>query len=616
MASRVFLTLGERTIMVSRPATYQDLMSEIRSHFPDVSAVYSLVVLFQPATDGRLLENWVQVAPSAYSHVHDGAELFVNVVHPLTKEYILPLPGQPVPNLRCRKQVRRTNGDGNRVGDEPGDYDATAQDNQVSKTRPRGVSGGARRISHKFHDYSVSLELERPGGDPFVSNWAGASERFRRSTKLVPNLKDCKEAVGQTVGQSNFYPDDEVEKIADIKLGTYQDRDRDRDQDQGLQATEAGWYTGAEPAQRGENPGHTEAQHLAGGLEEDQHQGKQADRFHSNDSHHNWFAVSHSPQHFPGTLPESHRRSASPMTPQWGYHNAAEYAWGGYRTPLPGGRLHRQGRNNVPEYVQSGCCSPIDGYPVGVGGWDQEGNPGGWNDDVADQAYSRTVAGSGDHAEVGHLTNAIHTNGVTTNGNLTNGHQAAHSEVSQHPQHQDQRYGASDWSPPCHQSTGYYRPQDFRFRSHPPGEPGSKAFAGPRPRRDPAEVTYGSPRPRIQGSNSGWTTIGRKKNTWTNIPLQEQCDPERAQPNVDNNDHAWYAQMPPPHNLHGTAGHGRDLGDRHSRFVGNDIDRFRQKQRSGPEMSWGADFWGGPPPNRTQRGAFTHHDTPASNHWQ
>lgn len=607
MASRVYLTLGERTIMVSRPATYQDLMSEIRSHFPDVSAVYSLVVLFQPATSSGLLQNWVQVAPSAYSHVHDGAELFVNVVHPLTKKYILPLPGQPIPDLRCRKQVRRTDGNGNLVGSEPGDYVATAQDDQVSKTGPRGVSSGSRGISHKFDNYSVSLELERPGGDPFVSDWAGASERFRRSTKLVPNLKDCKEAVGQTVGQSNFYPDDEVEKIADMKLGTYQNQD----QDQGPQATEFGWYAGAEPTQRGELPGHTEAQHLAGGLEEDHHQGKQAERFHSNDSHHNWLSVSYSPQHFPGTLPESHRGSASPMTPECGYRKATGSAWGGYRTPLRGEWLHHQGRNKVPEYVQSGSCSPID-----TGVWDQGGNPGGWNDDVADQGYSRIVAGSGNHTEVGHLTDGIHTNRVTTNDNLANGHRAVHSEVSQCPQHQDQRYAVSVWSPPCNQYTGYYRPQDPCFRSHPPGKPISKTFAGSRPRRDPAEVTYGSPRPRIQGSNSGWTTIGRKKNTWTNIPLQEESNPERAQPNVDNNDHAWYAQTPPPNNFHRTVGHGKDAGHRQSRFAGSNTNRFQQKQRSGPEMSWGADFWGGPPPNRTQRGAFTHHDTPASNHWQ
>jgi hypothetical protein len=60
MASSVYLTLGERTVLVSRPATYQDLLSEIRTHFPNATAVYSLVVLFQPATIGGILQNWVE----------------------------------------------------------------------------------------------------------------------------------------------------------------------------------------------------------------------------------------------------------------------------------------------------------------------------------------------------------------------------------------------------------------------------------------------------------------------------------------------------------------------------------------------------------------------------
>lgn len=49
MASNVFLTLGERTVMIARPSTYQDLLGEIRRHFPRVSSVYSLAVIFQPA---------------------------------------------------------------------------------------------------------------------------------------------------------------------------------------------------------------------------------------------------------------------------------------------------------------------------------------------------------------------------------------------------------------------------------------------------------------------------------------------------------------------------------------------------------------------------------------
>ncbi|KAG6355751.1 hypothetical protein INS49_003717 [Diaporthe citri] len=496
MASNIFLTLGERTVMVARPATYQNLQREIRTQFPRVSSVYSLAVLFQPANiNGGLLSNWVEVDASAYSAVHNGAELFVNVVHPLTKEYILPLPGLPVPNRQHRKQVRRTDGLGNRVGVEDGDHDATAQSDQVSKSRPRGVSTRTRGSSHKFDNFSLSLELEQPGGDAFGSGWAAASERFRRSTKLLPNLKDCKEAIGQSVGESNFYPEDEEEQTADFKLGL-----------QRPQATEAGWYAGAEPTHGDENPGETAAQHLAGGDEDEDE-----------------------------------------------------------------------------------------------------------------------VAGPGDHTEAGHLTNGVQANGentngvlangVTTNGNLTNGHAAAHSEVSHSLQHKLQHHGASEWSPPRPRSNGYHRPQYPEIQGyHPYGQPNFKAFAGSRPRRDPAEITYGSPRPRIQGDTSGWATMGRKKKTWANQPVQEESDREGAPGPNANNNQAWYAQPPPPINFSRTLGHGG--GTKHRGFARHGSNNYQQKQRSGPEMSWGSDFWGGAPPNRTQRGAFAQDETPASKHWQ
>lgn len=43
------LILGERAVMVARPATYQDLVREIKLHFRIVSVVYSLTVASQPA---------------------------------------------------------------------------------------------------------------------------------------------------------------------------------------------------------------------------------------------------------------------------------------------------------------------------------------------------------------------------------------------------------------------------------------------------------------------------------------------------------------------------------------------------------------------------------------
>ncbi|KAG8160752.1 hypothetical protein KVR01_009016 [Diaporthe batatas] len=515
--------------MVARPATYQDLLKEIRFRFPNVAAVDSLVVLFQPTPNDGPLENWVQVAPSAYGHVHDSAELFINVAHPLTKEYILPLPGRSVPNPQLNKRVRRTDGHGKHVGVEPGNRNFATENVQVSKTRHREVSSGPRGASQAFDNFSMSLELERPSGDAFASGWGGASERFRRSTKLVPDLMDCKEAVGQSVGQSNFYPADEEEGIANIKLGVYQGRYREqyRGQYQGQPPTDAGWYTDGEHTQMDLDRGQVEAQHLAGGLTEDQLEGEQGPQFYSDGGNRNWFAASSSPQNNPGALPASHRGSEMPTSPEWGHHTTAGWRWEGYRTPSPGQWDPYQGGYNFPDHV------------------------------------------------------------------LTNG--------------DGQHYGAREWSPRHHQSDTQYWRQDLHE------EPASKANAGPHPRRDPTEVTYGSPRPRIQGSNSGWTTIGRKKNTWTDIPLQEESDPERAQPNDNGNNHAWDAQAPQQNFFQGMTSLGRGPGHR---YGGDDTNGSQQEQRPGREISWGSDFWGGPPLNRNQRGAFTHDDTPASKHWR
>lgn len=68
--------------------------------------MYSLVVISQPAlTNGAFLQNWVKVDLSTYHTIYSSTKLFVNVVQPLTKEYILPLPGQSGPNHHHCKQV-------------------------------------------------------------------------------------------------------------------------------------------------------------------------------------------------------------------------------------------------------------------------------------------------------------------------------------------------------------------------------------------------------------------------------------------------------------------------------------------------------------------------------
>jgi len=65
--------------MVSRPATGQDLLREIRTPSRTLrlcTALWSFSSLPQGAA---CLQNWVEVAPSAYAHVHDGAEPFAGL---------------------------------------------------------------------------------------------------------------------------------------------------------------------------------------------------------------------------------------------------------------------------------------------------------------------------------------------------------------------------------------------------------------------------------------------------------------------------------------------------------------------------------------------------------
>ncbi|KAL1875469.1 hypothetical protein Daus18300_003208 [Diaporthe australafricana] len=453
MSSFLIFTCGDRSVLAARPATYEDLLMDIRTHFLVVSSVQNLIVLYQPADgNGTLTNNWVEVDPSAYGAIHNGAELFVNVVHPLTKEYILPMPGQLRSNRLPGKQVQQTDGLGNQIFSRQ----ATGEQ-QVSTNKPKDSS-------HRHKHSMLSLELARPGGDAFASGWGAASGRLRRSAKLVPNVKDCKEAIGQTVGESNFYPDDEEEQeqAADNIPGLYQNAPA---------ATSADWATGV--ANDDGDAFVSEARVLAGG-----------------------------------------------------------------------------------------------------------GN------DEADFADNITPAQTN-----GNLTNGELTNGNLTNGDLTNGYHV-HDEVSQNPQHRDQNNEASDWSPPRPEYNGYGRPQNPRMAGYPPAQPNFKSFAGSRLRRDPAEVTFGSPQARVQGSTTGWTTMGRKKKTWTNKPLQEDHDDEVGQGSADNSlagnqQNSWYDPSPPNGfaSATGPGDDGRTFKHSNGRAVKDGTDKYRQISRA-PSMHW------------------------------
>ncbi|KAK2614753.1 hypothetical protein N8I77_001557 [Diaporthe amygdali] len=538
MASTIFITFGDRTVMIARPQAYQDLLRDTRSQYPMIASVQNLVVLFQPLlVNGNLHNQWVQVDPTAYGAVHDGAELFVNVVHPLNKEYILPLPNQSNSNGRFRKQIRRTDGLGN-----PLPADGEGLNDEVSTSRPRC-------FSRRYKTSTLSLELERTGGDAFTSGWGGASERFRRSMKLVPNIRDCKEAIGQTVGQSNFYPDEEEEKTADHKPGFHQN------QNPPPAPTDAGWYAGTETHVPGVDPNTTSAQHLAGGAE-DEGQGKKTTHYHPNRANHKWHAVS-TPRDFLGASLESH------------------------------------------------------GYPMPTGSDRDEMHD-------ADQEYSRIAADARTDVVA---DRAPSTNGGTnheplTNGNTTNGNYNIHHQVSQYTRHQDENIRVGAWSPTDPQYDSYERLQYPRMRGY------LTPVAGLRPLHDPAQVTYGSPRAKIRGTTSGWTTIGHKRDIWTNNHFQEDDGHEEAQgfaheADRSGDNHSWYAP-PPPNSFNWTTGHREDKGASKHRITRPTVERtnkFQQKQRVQETMSWGSDFWGGPPPKRNNRNIFAPEDSPASRHW-
>lgn len=93
----ITICFGDRYRCIARPASYRALQREGREAFPDMSAAHSVVVvLFQVA---ELPNCWLELSPDAYAVVRGGAVLYFNAQHPVTKEYILPLPGQQLDPL-------------------------------------------------------------------------------------------------------------------------------------------------------------------------------------------------------------------------------------------------------------------------------------------------------------------------------------------------------------------------------------------------------------------------------------------------------------------------------------------------------------------------------------
>ncbi|KAK7735558.1 hypothetical protein SLS53_007471 [Cytospora paraplurivora] len=191
MSAHIYVTFGGRTVMMAKPATYQDLKREIRNHFPMLGSVSSMVILWKG--NDHMTGNWIEVVDSAYSVIPNGAELLVNVAEPITKRYIFPLPDGRNSNVGPLNKAPLGGG-------SPMRDNHTGQ--QVSINKPK-------TSKYNYPGSESSFKLERSVGAACASGWAIASERFRRSAKLVPNLEDCKEAVGLEVGESNCYPDED-----------------------------------------------------------------------------------------------------------------------------------------------------------------------------------------------------------------------------------------------------------------------------------------------------------------------------------------------------------------------------------------------------------------------
>lgn len=196
----ILITFGDRCRKIAKPASYKDLIAKARKEFPMMSSVACLVVMFYPKTTDETIPRvkMVELDSNAYGSVKDGEVLFFNVQHPITKEYVLPYPDED-PDVPRQSQYH------------PADVErmfARSGKEKHVKVSPTSFLHSSR--AYQYQDSNVfSLDGQRAGGDAFGSGWGAASDRFWRSAKLVPNLKECKDAVGLAIGESNGYPDDQ-----------------------------------------------------------------------------------------------------------------------------------------------------------------------------------------------------------------------------------------------------------------------------------------------------------------------------------------------------------------------------------------------------------------------
>lgn len=195
----ITISFAERYRCIARPASYTDLQKQGRKAFPMMGSVASLVVLFR--NPSLLPGRWVELSPDAYAAVQDGEVLYFNVQQPVTKEYILPLPDQEDHLLiPPTARVARWHEMVSRLED--------------SRPPPPPVPRTTMTTATMTTTTTSAFAAPPPNasaddGDVCGSGWGVASERFRRSARLVPDRKECREAIGLTEGESNGYPDEQ-----------------------------------------------------------------------------------------------------------------------------------------------------------------------------------------------------------------------------------------------------------------------------------------------------------------------------------------------------------------------------------------------------------------------
>lgn len=195
MTKHIIICFGDRRRIIALPSSYNGLLKVAREQFPNMSSVSSLVALYQPEDFKGTVDDtcWVEVDKTAYGTLHDRAVVYFNVQHPITKEYILPLPGTDPDQPQSR----------------------AARIEEIPLAGPADSSRYIDPDDSSTQQATTFPNNNRDDADACANGWGGASERFRRSAKYIPNPQDCKDAID---GASDQWSDPESTKLEEEEV--------------------------------------------------------------------------------------------------------------------------------------------------------------------------------------------------------------------------------------------------------------------------------------------------------------------------------------------------------------------------------------------------------------